>query len=276
TRVDSPGEQSRQVDDRERSRGVLEIEQELIPASVGRGIAAIVGLERPYGYSSQAEGSGVRRIGLRRHAFGLQMQERQSQRERIERRLAVVQEYQPSADSPPGVDDDVIEAHLIGVLQDRRWPNAGRRPLPELCHDDDAGVPGEYLVQLVAAGRHRNVPINIESDGAGLMLQKPQHRLREDPVRQRPAALAVNIAFRDRDKGDPRVMRLRRRSQPKEPIVGTHLEGLETPRHAQDPNAETDDDDDQPGDREWTSGAAGERLPHSHVRVYSQLLISMN
>src|SRR5262249_56508053 len=102
TRVDSPGEQSRQVDDRGRSRGVLEIEQELIPASVGRGIAAIVGLERPYGYSSQAEVSGVRRIGLRRHAFGLQMQERQSQRERIERRLAVVQEYQPSADSPPG------------------------------------------------------------------------------------------------------------------------------------------------------------------------------
>src|SRR4029453_3176758 len=112
--------------------------------------------------------------------------------------------------------------------------------------------------------------------GAGLMLQKPQQRLREAPVRQRPAALALNIAFRDRDKGDPRIMRLRRRSQPEEPIVCSHLEGLEKPRRAQGPDAETDDDDDHPGDREWTPGAAGGRVPPSHGRVYSQLLISRN
>ena len=175
---------------------------------------------------SQAEILRVRRVGLGSDSLALQEQQGQSQGKRIRGLFPVIEKQQGSADNPVPVNEQIIEADLIGMLQHRRRTDPGLAVTAEFLDHDHVPIGGQHLLKGFLPGRDRKIPVDVHSDDPRLRGKELAHRVRHDRIRQRPAPQGANIILRDADHHDPILVNYRLRSNSQGPVICHQFPGF--------------------------------------------------
>ena len=144
-------------------------------------------------------------IRLRRNAVGGQVSQSQAQRERGRNSLAVVEIQQSAAYHAVLIGRDVRKPDALGAAQDCRASNPFAGVLAELLDEHHARIAGQQGVQLVGAGRHRDVAIQVHAHRARAMDENLPQRLGHAAVRERPLAELLNVLLDRLHQHDPRL-----------------------------------------------------------------------
>src|SRR4029450_12696221 len=92
---------------------IFKVEQELVSAGICGDIGTVIRFKRSQRIWTKPELFRILRIRLKADPFGLQIKQGQPQGKRSGRRHAVVDEKQPPAHDPTGIDHDIIETYTL-------------------------------------------------------------------------------------------------------------------------------------------------------------------
>ena len=95
------------------------------------------------------------------------------------------------------VRQQIIETEALGGLEYLRAGNPLPLGVSEFLHREDPVLFPQDLSEPHDAGRNREVPVEIEPDGADLRVHQRPESLGETTVAQRPMPLGANILLRD-------------------------------------------------------------------------------
>ena len=217
----------------QRGGRLLEIQEKLVPPGIRIAVAAIVRFEGPDRRFAQPDGLRIDRIRLEGNPVRGQVERGQAQGEGSKDLLAVIQEQQAPADNAAGVDNDIPEGGLPGILD----CGQGRNGLVANGHDpDNPGIVDEQAGQLRAPRGNRDVAVDVQPDSPWMPIKKDLERLRQDGVSQRPLANGLDILFRNFNERDALILSRWLWHQADEPVVGRQFEKFQVAAAAQTGN----------------------------------------
>ena len=245
------------------------VDEELVTTGVQADIRPIVRPEGTDRGRTELDDGLVGGIGAEPQPLRLQIVQGQAEGERVQRRLAVVQEEKASPHDAARVDDDVVEAHLLRAFHHPGRCHPGRGAVGELRHHHDRLRPAKNKIELERARRHRHVSIDVQPDCPGTEGEQRVERLRQHGVGERPGALLLDVALADGHHDDARVgHRVRpRRPDPEEAVVMSELRRLEEPQPAQAQHDRGDGEGDHDGDDPTGKGGGQQESESAHLRT---------
>jgi len=248
----------------------------LVAAVVGALVAAEIRLKRWQCRSPDVDEFGVFRVRRHREAVGVEMPERELERERDERlTLLVPQHEQPAPGDSIGGARDVGEAHLPAIRREGGRRHVRVLRIRQLFDDHDAGIGEEEVAQIVPALAARPIPVDVDPDRARALAQDPLEGIDQDPVRKRVAVLR-DLLLPDPDHRH-RWLRGEHRTQPKVAVEGAELPGHQPAELARAHHAEEDEQPDperySPSRSEQVQDGV-ESLPHGASPHFSARIVA--
>jgi hypothetical protein len=128
------------------------VREELVTGGVQVDIGSIVWPQRADRGLPQRDDRLVGGVGSELFPLGLQVEQGQPQRERVQRRLAIVHEQEHAPHDSTRVHHDVVEPHLVRAFQHSGRRDATRGAVGELGHRHDAGRIPKNVVELERPG----------------------------------------------------------------------------------------------------------------------------
>jgi hypothetical protein len=245
------------------------VRQELIAPGVQADVGPVVGGEGTDGRLAQPHDRLVARVGAEPDSLGRQVEEGQAKGERVERRLAIVEEEEPASDDTAGVDDDIVESDLVRALGLAGRRHAAQATFAELRHHHNGVLPREDVIELRGARSDRHVAIDVQPDRPGTEDQQRVDGAGQDPVGERPGALLLDVALRDGHDRDPGIRRRVgvRRPEHEEAIVERELGRLQRTRGAEAQHDPGHGDADEACYSPVRQGCREESFQPAHLRT---------
>lgn len=152
----------------------------------------------------------------------------QTQSEGVSDGLAVVEEQQTPTHKTARIDQQVGKTHPIAVGEGRRCGHTGGIAAAELHDEIDLSVGGHDLLETFRTRGHRQVPVQIESDGTRAGRGQLQDHFGQSVVGQRPAPQSADVVVIDKHHGHPVLVPVGIGPAVDIQIVGCQFHGLQT------------------------------------------------